>query len=119
MIVQEQFPLAFRARFQTRFDFLVFKETEMGERLTLRFDGQVSDIFNHHSFDTPNNDVRFNPYFGNPPDYVGTSHNPCYTQVTGAGTQEAYSCPPTGQLGRIQHILGSPRFLQMALHLNF
>jgi len=109
----------FRGPFQARVDMTVFKNFRLKERLNLRFDMQAFNLFNHPSFDTPNNDVRFNPFFGNPPDYVGTSHNPCFTQVTGAGLQGAYSCPPTGQLGMIQHTIGSPRFLQMALHLTF
>ena len=109
----------FRGPFQSRVDMTVFKNFKLTERFALRFDMQAFNLFNHPSFDTPNNDVRFNPFFGNPPDYVGTSHNPCFTQTTGAGVQGAYSCPPTGQLGVIQHTIGSPRFLQMALHLNF
>jgi len=109
----------FRGPFQSRVDITVFKNFKFGERFNLRFDMQAFNALNHPSFDTPNNDVRFNPFFGNPPDYVGTSHAPCYTQTTGVGLQGAYSCPPTGQLGMIQHTLGSPRFLQMALHLRF
>jgi Carboxypeptidase regulatory-like domain/TonB dependent receptor len=109
----------FRGPFQSRVDMTVFKSFKLNERFALRFDMQAFNLFNHPSFDTPNNDVRFNPFFGNPPDYVGTSHNPCFTQSTGVGLQGAYSCPPTGQLGIIQHTLGSPRFLQMALHLTF
>jgi hypothetical protein len=89
----------------------------------LRFDLQAFNLFNHPSFDTPNNNVRFNPSFRNPPDYVVSSHNPCFTQTTGIGLQGAYACPPGAPfgaaLGLIQHTLGSPRFLQMALHLNF
>jgi hypothetical protein len=50
---------------------------------------------------------------------VGTNHNPCFTQNTANGPEGAYSCPPTQSLGIIQHTLGSPRFLQMALHLTF
>jgi Carboxypeptidase regulatory-like domain/TonB dependent receptor len=109
----------FRGPFQSRVDMTVFKNIKLTERFVLRFDMQAFNLFNHASFDTPNNDVRFNPFFGNPPDYVGTSHNPCFTQTTGIGVQGAYACPPTGQLGVIQHTIGSPRFLQMALHLNF
>ena len=109
----------FRGPFQSRVDMTTFKNFKLTERFALRFDLQAFNLFNHPSFDTPNNDVRFNPFFGNPPDYVGTSHNPCFTQMTGAGLQGAYACPPTGQLGIIQHTLGSPRFLQMALHLTF
>jgi Carboxypeptidase regulatory-like domain/TonB dependent receptor len=109
----------FRGPFQSRVDMTVFKNFKLSERFSLRFDMQAFNLFNHPSFDTPNNNVRFNPFFGNPPDYVGTSHTPCFTQTTGVGLQGAYSCPPTQQLGIIQHTLGSPRFLQMALHLTF
>jgi hypothetical protein len=109
----------FRGPFQSRVDMTIFKVFKLTERFSLRYDMQAFNVLNHPSFDTPNNDVRFNPFFGNPPDYVGTSHNPCFTQTTGVGLQGAYSCPPTGQLGIIQHTLGSPRFLQMALHLTF
>jgi hypothetical protein len=109
----------FRGPFQSRVDMTVFKNFKLTERLKLRFDMQAFNLFNHPSFDTPNNNVRFNPFFGNPPDYVGTSHTPCFTETTGIGVQGAYSCPPTQSLGIIQHTLGSPRFLQMALHLTF
>jgi hypothetical protein len=109
----------FRGPFQSRVDMTVFKNFRLTERFRLRFDMQAFNLFNHPSFDTPNNNVRFNPFFGNPPDYVGTSHTPCFTQTTGVGVQGAYSCPPTQQLGIIQHPLGSPRFLQMVLHLTF
>ena len=109
----------FRGPFQSRVDMTIFKTFKLTERFSLRYDMQAFNLFNHPSFDTPNNDVRFNPFFANPPDYVGTSHTPCFTQTTGVGLQGAYSCPPTGQLGIIQHTLGSPRFLQMALHLTF
>ena len=30
-----------------------------------------------------------------------------------------YSFPPFGHLGTLQHTVGSPRFIQMALHLEF
>jgi hypothetical protein len=109
----------FRGPFQSRVDMTVFKEFRLSERFLLKLDLQAFNLLNHASFDTPNNNVRFNPFFGNPPDYVGTNHAPCYTQVTGVGTQGAYSCPPTGQLGLIQHTIGSPRFMQISAHLRF
>jgi hypothetical protein len=113
----------FRGPFQSRVDLTIFKNFKLSERFSLRFDVQAFNLFNHPSFDTPTNEVRFNPFFRNPPDYVGTSHNPCFTQTTGTGLKGAYACPPGGpagtQLGLIQHTLGSPRFLQMALHLTF
>jgi hypothetical protein len=38
---------------------------------------------------------------------------------TNCAAPDAYVCPPSGKLGVIQHTIGSPRFLQMALHLTF
>jgi hypothetical protein len=91
----------FRGPFQTRFDFAVNKETKLTERFGLKFSAQIFNIFNHPSFDTPNNNVDFNPTFSNPP------------QIVNSGNQAG------GTLGTIQHTIGSPRFIQMALHLAF
>jgi hypothetical protein len=90
----------FRGPFQTRFDFSVAKETKLTEKFFLRYDAQFFNIFNHPSFDTPNNNVTLNPCF-NP--------QPCYS----------VPAPPSQNLGVIQHTIGSPRFIQMALHLRF
>ncbi len=102
--------------FQSRVDMSVFKNFKITERFRLRFDAQAFNIFNHPSFDTPNNNVEFNPFFANPPQYSApfpvTGQANCFAP-------DAYVCPPSGQLGRIQHTIGSPRFLQMALHLTF
>lgn len=103
----------FRASFQNRFDFGIFKNFKIRERYILRYDFNAFNLFNHPSFDVPNNDVRFNPFFGNPPVY-GFPGFPACVPSTGA-----YNCPPEGNLGLIQHTLGSPRILQMALHLTF
>jgi hypothetical protein len=103
----------FRAPFQNRFDFGVFKNFKIRERYTLRYDLNAFNLFNHPSFDVPNNNVLFNPFFGNPPTY-GFPGFPACVASTGA-----YNCPPQGNLGVIQHTLGSPRILQMALHLTF
>jgi hypothetical protein len=100
----------FRGPFQSRVDMGLFKNFKFSERYRLKFDVQAFNIFNHPSFDTPNNNVEFNPFFGNPPTYPGFSN--C---TAGNG----YVCPPFGSLGRIQHTVGSPRFLQMALHFAF
>jgi hypothetical protein len=100
----------FRANFQTRFDFNAFKETKLTERFNLRFDAQFFNIFNHPVFDAPNNNVAFNPSFCNPPDMT-TSFN--------CGSSPGYLTPPSGHGGTVQHTLGSPRFVQLALHLVF
>lgn len=100
----------FRGPFQTRFDFSVFKDFKLTERFKLRYDAQFFNLFNHPSFDTPNNNVLFNPFFNDPPTYPGSACIPA---------TNAFQCPPGGHLGLIQHTLGSPRFIQMALHLTF
>ena len=71
-----------------------------------------SNLFNHPSFDTPFNNPSFNPDFNDPPTYAKS----CFP-ATGA-----YQCPPGGDggtLGVIQNSIGSPRFMQFALHLTF
>jgi hypothetical protein len=100
----------FRGPFQSRVDMGLFKNFAITERFKLKFDVEAFNIFNHPSFDTPNNNVEFNPFFADPPTYPGFSN---------CSAGNAYVCPPFGQLGRIQHTIGSPRFLQMALHLTF
>jgi hypothetical protein len=103
----------FRAPFQVRFDMSLFKETKLSERFALRFDAEAFNIFNHPAFDAPNNNVAFNPSFCNPPQPI-TNFN-CGVTPPPFG----YLTTPTGSGGTIQHTLGSPRFLQLALHLKF
>jgi hypothetical protein len=100
----------FRSPFQTRFDFSTFKDTKITERFALRFDAQFFNIFNHPVFDAPNNNVAFNPDFCNPPDM---------TTTFSCGSSPGYLVPPSGHGGNIQHTIGSPRFVQLALHLRF
>ena len=99
----------FRGPFQNRFDFGLSKNFAINERIALKYDVVAFNIFNHPSFDIPNNDVSFNPGYQNPPIF-GSACVPS----TGA-----YQCPPQGNLGVLQHTIGSPRFVQMALHLTF
>jgi Carboxypeptidase regulatory-like domain len=87
---------SFRGPFQVRFDTSLAKQFLFKERFQLRFEADAFNIFNHPDFDTPNNDVSFFPNFVGPP-----------------------SIPPEGSLGVIQHTIGSPRFLQLSLHLAF
>lgn len=97
----------FRGPFQDRFDLGLFKNFKISERFQLRYDVLAFNIFNHPSFDIPNNDVSFNPGFCNPPS-GSFSCSPA-----------GYSFPPFGHLGQLTHTIGSPRFIQMALHLTF
>jgi hypothetical protein len=86
----------FRGPFKKRFDISLAKEFAIKERFRLRFEADAFNVFNQTDFDTPNNNVNFFPYYTGPP-----------------------SIPPRGSLGMIQHTIGSPRFLQMSLHLFF
>jgi hypothetical protein len=103
----------FRGPFQNRFDFGLSKNFKIKEGWALKYDVVAFNIFNHPSFDIPSNDVEFNPFYSNPPIY-GFSGYPACVPSTGA-----YTCPPSGSLGVLQHTIGSPRFVQMALHLTF
>jgi hypothetical protein len=113
----------FRGPFQSRFDFGVFKSFQGTERLAVRVDLQAFNIFNHPSFDIPNNNVNFNPDYANPPLYGAANPNFPGQVDTGYTACEpstnAYACPPSGHLGQIQHTIGSPRFLQLAIHFTF
>jgi hypothetical protein len=86
----------FRGPFQVRFDMSLAKEFPIKERFRLRFEADAFNMFNHPDFDAPNNNVTFFPNFVGPP-----------------------TIPPQGSLGVIQHTVGSPRFLQLGLHLKF
>ncbi|HLY60493.1 MAG TPA: TonB-dependent receptor [Terriglobia bacterium] len=87
----------FRGPFQVRFDMSLAKEVPFHEgRYRLRFEADAFNIFNHPDFDAPNNNVVFFPNFSGPP-----------------------SIPPQGSLGVIQHTVGSSRFMQLSLHVNF
>ncbi|HET9405769.1 MAG TPA: TonB-dependent receptor [Candidatus Sulfotelmatobacter sp.] len=110
----------FRGPFQNRFDFGLFKNFQIKERFVLRYDVQAFNLFNHPSFDIPNNNVEFAPDFQNPPIYGPKSSDPFeQTRAPCVPSTGAFACPPVGNLGVLQHTIGSPRFIQMALHLTF
>jgi len=99
----------FRGPFQNRWDFGLFKNFKLNERFQLKYDLKAFNVFNHPSFDIPSNNVSFNPGFCYPPQADPT----CNSGILG------YAFPPSGNLGQLQHTIGSPRFMQMALHLTF
>jgi hypothetical protein len=103
----------FRGPFQNRFDFGLSKNFAINERFVLKYDVLAFNVFNHPSFDIPSNNVDFNPFYENPPTYGFPGYPACDP------ASEAYVCPPKGNLGQLQHTIGSPRFIQMALHLTF
>jgi hypothetical protein len=92
----------FRAPFETRFDFSVFKNFKINERFNLKYEADAFNLFNHPSLDTPNTDFELNACF-NPV--------PCYNLAPN---------PPNAKgWGVISGTIGSSRFLQMSLHLTF
>jgi len=97
----------FRAPFETRFDFSVFKNFKINEKFNLKYEFDAFNLFNHPSFDTPNTDFELNSCFNPVPCY---NLNP---YVKGDLTTN-----PKGW-GIISSAIGSPRFMQMSLHLTF
>lgn len=95
----------FRAPFQTRFDFSVFKNFKVTERVALKFQADAFNIFNQPSFDTPNTNFELNACF-NP--------FPCFNPQP-----LTTSSPNPKNFGVIQQTVGSNRFLQLAMHLTF
>ncbi len=87
----------FRGPFQERFDLSAVKETNLTERVLLRFQADALNLFNHPSFDVPNNSAT---------QYSVTSGVPSVR-------------PLSSTFGLIQHTLGGPRTLQLSVHLNF
>ena len=97
----------FRAPFQTRFDVSVFKGFKFGERYALKFQADAFNIFNQPNFDAPNGNFALNACFNPVPCFPDT------TQILSAAS------PNTKNYGVIRQTVGSNRFLQLAMHLNF
>ena len=94
---------------------------KLNERFSLRYDAQFFNIFNHPSFDAPNNNISLNPCFG--PNLQTSPANGCQWQgtipaVAPSTTAFGDGTAPFGA-GFIQSTLGSPRLIQMSLHLTF
>lgn len=111
----------FRGPFQTRFDFSVFKTFKLSERFRLRYDAQFFNLFNHPSFDAPNTNISLDPCFGpnlQTSPAFGCQWNGTIPAVAPSTTAFGDKTAPFGS-GIIQGTLGSPRLIQMALHLTF
>jgi hypothetical protein len=100
----------FRGPFQSQFNIALMKTVKITERVNFRYRAEVYNLFNTPSFDTPNNNVLFLP------DFV-----PNFTGCTGPNAKFGcgFTIPPSGQLGLIQHAIGSPRFMQMSFSVIF
>jgi hypothetical protein len=92
----------FRASFQSRFDMALMKETRLTERVRLKYEFDAFNVFNHASFAAPRSTASF--------------YNNAAIQ---ANTPISITSANAGTLGVIQSTIGSPRFLQMSVHLTF
>ncbi|MGC2889357.1 MAG: TonB-dependent receptor [Candidatus Acidiferrum sp.] len=111
----------FRGPFQARFDFSIFKIFKLNERFSLRYDAQFFNLFNHPSFDAPNSNISLDPCYG--PNLQTSPAFGCQWQgtipaVAPSTTAFGDGTAPFGA-GYIQNTLGSPRLIQMSLHLTF
>jgi hypothetical protein len=100
----------FRGPFQSRFDLAMVKTLKLTEKVNFRYRAELYNLFNTPSFDTPNNNVEFLPDFS--PSTKGCTGP---TAAFGCG----FTIPPSGQLGLIQHTIGSSRFAQMSFSVIF
>jgi len=96
----------FRSPFQARFDFSIFKNFKLSERFRLKFEADAFNLFNHPSFDAPNTDFQLNGCFNPVPCYTTKPFNP----------PNSFN---SRNFGVINETIGSPRFLQLQLHLTF
>lgn len=125
----------FRQAFQKRADVTLQKTTEITERYSLRYRFEVFNVTNTPSFDIPTDNITLDPNYGElGGNYVGTQVQPTTASSvntpTGPGTcvgnsqacaYELYTTPAksSNSLGVVTNTIGSPRIIQMSLHLLF
>ncbi|MGD1106736.1 MAG: carboxypeptidase regulatory-like domain-containing protein [Terracidiphilus sp.] len=108
----------FRQSWQRRADASLEKELPIHDQWNLRYTFDVYNLTNTTSFDIPQNNVNQNVLFNNVPT-GGTTPlptNDCASNPHGANSG-FYNCPVG--LGVTRHAIGSPRQIQMSLHLDF
>jgi len=93
----------FRQAWQRRADISIVKDTQLTERVTMKYRFDVFNVTNTTSFDVPLDDISQNVNFNDFP----TAGQPLYT--------------PTSQLGLgvTNKTIGSPRQVQMSLAFSF
>jgi len=107
----------FRQAFQKRTDASLMKSFNVHERYAFRYTFDVFNVTNTTSFDIPGNEVAQNEYYDQFPT-AGTAPLPTGCTASGAQTNSSfYNCPAS--LGIVSHTIGSPRQIQMSLHLDF
>ena len=108
----------FRQSFQKRADASLVKVLNFKERYNLKYTFDVYNLTNTTSFDVPGNEVSQNQNYNAFPT-AGTPVLPGTCDKYGNGTVAGsfYNCP--AGLGIVTHTIGSPRQIQMSLHLTF
>jgi carboxypeptidase family protein/TonB-dependent receptor-like protein len=109
----------FRQSWQKRADASLVKEIPLHDQFNLRYTFDVYNLTNTASFDIPQNNVNQNQAFNNQPFAVDST---AAALPSGCGTTNPqpgglYNCPAS--LGIVKHTIGSPRQIQMSLHLSF
>jgi len=106
----------FRQAYQKRADASLVKETQLSDRFGLKYTFDVYNLTNTTSFDVHGNEVSENFNYNSFPE-VGTTPLPTGCGPFGSQTNTSfYNCPV---VGIVTHTIGSPRQIQMSLHLNF
>jgi len=89
----------FRGPFQWRSDLSAHKSTTVNEKVSIRFQADLFNVFNHASFDAPNvSSSLYNTNFS-----------------TNVPTPRA----PSSSFGFVSRTLGSPRFVQLSMNVIF
>ena len=108
----------FRQALQKRADVSLIKETKLSERYDLKYTFDVYNLTNTTSFDIPGNEVSQNAgYNAFPASGTPVLPGTCNSQGVGTVKGSFYACP--SGLGIVTHTIGSPRQIQMSLHLDF
>lgn len=108
----------FRQAFQKRSDASLVKNIGFRDRYNVKFTFDVYNLTNSTSFDVPGDDISMNQFY-NPFPAAGTPVLPGTCDANGQGSVQGsfFSCP--SGLGIVTHTIGSPRQVQMSLHLDF
>lgn len=107
----------FRQEFQKRADISLIKDTQVGERIRVRYTFDVYNLTNSSSFDLPGNSINLGQ--GN----AQVAYDPGASNVTNIGRQyKPLTTPQEAQsqgLGQVTNTIGGPRNIQMSLHIIY
>jgi len=108
----------FRQTWQRRADISIAKNTQITERFALNYRMDIFNVTNTASFDIPIDDVTQNESFNGFPVQNGANSTPATAPCSQPFTA-LYTCPQYSGLGITNKTIGSPRQIQMSLHLIF